>query len=219
MRISHQYRYVFLAYPRTASKSIQTLLKSTSEVSSQHISKTGQMRPFYIHMPARELKPFFERYGWDWDSYRRFCFVRNPFSRLVSLFHRRIEDKKFWYGHNPFLSNIMSLVIRALPRKSAFSLYMLTRNPQRGVARNFMSFIGDRNQTILVSDILRFENLSNELVSFLKEIGISILPEQIPHMNRSRSETHYSTYYNWFSKKRVEKIYAYEINHFGYRFD
>jgi hypothetical protein len=42
-------------------------------------------------MSARELKAEFDRRGWDWFGYRRFCFARNPYARLVSLFKRRQE--------------------------------------------------------------------------------------------------------------------------------
>ena len=32
-------------------------------------------------------KEIFDKKGWEWSLYRKFCVVRNPYDRVVSLYH------------------------------------------------------------------------------------------------------------------------------------
>ena len=98
MRISHKKKFIFLANPRSASTSIRKILDPYSDISSKLISEVDQNFPFYHHITALELKNIFEKKGWDWDSYTKFCIIRNPYERIVSLYHhqQKIQGFSLW---------------------------------------------------------------------------------------------------------------------------
>ena len=73
--------------PRAGSTTVRKNLDQYSDVKSVHVSETDADFPFFHHMTAAELKAAFESKEWQWDDYRKFCIVRNPYDRLVSLYH------------------------------------------------------------------------------------------------------------------------------------
>jgi len=94
MRISHRYKFVFLSHARTGSQTVRRLLDPFSDVTSVHYSQTDETNPFYNHISALELKNEFDRRCWDWSAYRKFCFTRNPWERVVSLYHHFVRGWK-----------------------------------------------------------------------------------------------------------------------------
>ena len=72
MRISHKYKFVYLAKYKTASSAIRTGLDPYSDI------KSTQLYPYYHHTPLAPLKAHFEEQGWDWESYYVFTSVRHP---------------------------------------------------------------------------------------------------------------------------------------------
>lgn len=218
MRLSHQRKFVFLAYPRTASSTIRSLLDEISEVKGVHLSDTTPEFPFHHHISARELKRVFDRHGWNWFQYKRFCVVRNPYTRLVSLFNRRREKESLWNPRIRLKGNLFNRLICRLPARPAFNLFVLTRNPRQGVARNLQSFIGDATGNVLVEDILQFEHLKEQLPEYLHGLGVEISADDIPKLNASSSQTSYVELYTDLTRRKVEQMYQYEIKRFGYKF-
>ena len=218
MRISHTYHYVFLAFPRTASLSIRRVLDEYSDIQSVHSSEVTPDFPFRHHISARELEPIFDTRGWQWDQYKRFCVVRNPYSRLVSLFYRRTLKGPRWDVRLPVKNNLSTLLLRILPRRSAFTFFIMTRSPYARPENNFLSFVSSESGKVLVSDILRFENLTQELPPYLNHLGIPISPDQIPHFNRSETLTDYRDLYTPFTREIVHRSYRAVLDQFGYEF-
>jgi hypothetical protein len=218
MRISHRHRFVFLAYPRAASHTTQQLLDDYADIESVHVSEASADFPFHHHMTARELKAEFDRRGWDWSEYRCFCFVRNPWARVVSLFKRRHEHEARFTRRIPLAANAANWIFRRLPAQTAFKAYVLSRGPHRGPARTLSSFIADENGRPLVDDVLRFERLSVELPAYLNALGVTICADDIPHLNRSADRSGYARWYDPTTKRKIETLYAREIEQFGYEF-
>jgi hypothetical protein len=218
MRISHRHRFVFLAYPRTASSTTQRLLDDYSDVLSVHVSETSVDFPFHHHITARELKAEFDRRGWDWFEYRRFCFVRNPYARVVSLFKRRREREARFTRRIHLAGNVANWIFRRLPADMAFKAYVLSRSPHRGPAGTLASFIADEDGRPLVDDVLRFERLSVVLPEYMNALGVTICGADIPHLNRSEDRSGYARWYGPMTKRKIETLYAREIEQFGYVF-
>ena len=87
MRISHRYRFIFFANPKTGSSSVRHFLNSYTDVMPvrDYRERTAD-NPFYPHITPKETRRLFEDYGWDFYGYTKFVFVRNPWDRLVSLY-------------------------------------------------------------------------------------------------------------------------------------
>lgn len=218
MRISHRHRFVFLANPRTGSTTVRKILDDYSDIKSVHVSQVDDVNPFYHHISAAELKIIFEKKRWPWEEYRKFCMVRNPFDRVVSLYflHQEILQGKV-KGKSAF-QRLLRLLKRKLRPVRDFEQYVMQINPEHRLTTSLKAFTCDSNGRQLVHDILMFENLKNDLPNYLFSLGIQITADHIPHLNASNSKKHYREYYNTATHNRVKHLYINEIEQFGYSF-
>lgn len=218
MRISHRYKFVFLAFPRTASTSVRRLLDPFSDVASVHKAQTTPDFPFYHHITADELKTIFDQRGWDWFAYQRFCVVRNPYDRAVSLFRHRTEKDAAGHARPNLFSSMMNVLYKKTPRRLAFPLFVCAIRSDAGVSKSLRAFICDRQGHPLVDDVLQFECLSEDLPGYLQTLGIEVQGEQLLRLNVSRDRAAYAGWYTPFTRKLIERKYNYELERFGYRF-
>jgi Sulfotransferase family len=218
VRISHKHKFIFLALPRTGSTTVRKILDDYSDIKSVHITQVTQQFPFYHHISARELKRIFDKRRWDWFAYQRFCVVRNPFDRVVSLYH---HHKKINYDKNrlktPLYRFIKYLHFRVRPELT-FSEYVMNLNPKGKLTTTLKEFICDDDGEFLVDDILTFETLACVLPDYLKLMGIFITSDEIPVLNSTEERKPYASYYTDKTRKIVESIYAYELERFSYVF-
>lgn len=218
MRISHRHRFLFLAYPRTASTSIRSLIDGYSDVTSVGFRQVTEESPFYHHIPAGELKSIFDSKDWNWCDYRHFCVVRNPFSRVVSLYHHHLKMKdRRQTRQSPAAKLMRRLALRKRPLPS-FRQYVLGIRNDNRLARNLPSFVCDKEGNALVEDILMFEKLDVELPGFLESLGVPVDSDELAVLNRSGIES-YRAFYDDDTSAFVAEFYRYEIERFGYRFD
>ena len=136
--------------------------------------------------------------GWDWDGYRKFCVIRNPYDRVVSLYHHRFDHLK----ESPV----------------SFKQFVFLLNPENRLHTTLKDFICDDKGQFLVRDILQFEYLAKQLPDYLKQAGIDLPSDSLPHLNASKSRRLYRDYYDAESEARVSMLYQYEIKRFGYAF-
>lgn len=219
MRISHKHRFVFLANPRTASTTIREILDDYSDIKSRYISEIDNNFPFYHHISARELKEIFDINGWDWFSYKRFCVVRNPFDRVVSLYHHKKSTFTEPDERRSRLYNLARKIKYKLSGDSNFENYVKHLNPAKRLTTSLKEFLCDEDGNFLVDDVLMFEKMETELPKYLKELGISIKRKDIPHMNPSSGRINYIEYYSPETQNKVEETYSYEIERFKYKYD
>ncbi|RDV24234.1 hypothetical protein DXV75_14545 [Alteromonas aestuariivivens] len=216
MRISHSHKFIFFATPRTGSTTVRNVLDRYSDISSVHVSEITKDFPFYHHISALELKRIFEQRGWDWDSYHKFCFVRNPYDRVVSLYHHYLKIRGEVSGHD--LRNILRKFKNAVTSPLSFKDYVMTLDPKDRLPTSLEAFLCDEKGNFLVDDILMYENLKTELPNFLKKLNISISEDDIPHLNASANRNKYRKYCDDELKDKIEHLYPYEFNRFGYSF-
>ena len=85
-------------------------------------------------MPACEAKRAFDERGWNWFEYNRFCIVRNPYARMVSLYHHYLNMRTRIAPDLAPISKLKALVkYRVLPQMS-FSEYILRPDKIRQIA-------------------------------------------------------------------------------------
>ncbi|MDH5389127.1 MAG: sulfotransferase family protein [Gammaproteobacteria bacterium] len=216
MRISHSHKFIFLATPRTGSTTARKVLDKYTDIASVHISMVSSDFPFYHHISALELKTIFEDRDWDWDSYEKFCFVRNPYDRVVSLYHHHLKMRK-----NLKVNSVRSFVRKLrymTTRTPSFRDYVMNINPKNRLPTSLESFLCDGNGDFLVNEVLMFEELEDELPKFLSKLDISITADDIPYLNASTGRQQYSKYYDEELKNKVRDLYEYEFDRFGYSF-
>jgi hypothetical protein len=216
MRISHQHKFIFFAVPRTGSTTVRSVLDDFSDVRSVHITDRTAEQPFYHHISPRELVGIFESRGWDFDEYRKFCFVRNPFDRVVSLFHHRL---RMIYGDDIF-GLIRRRVKVAVHRRKRFRQFVENRiiGCSGRLEEPVSSFITNDQGVPLVDDVLPFEQISSRLPQYLEEsFRLPVSAEDVPKKNSS-SRLHYSEYYDDHARSIVRSTYKSDLLSFDYSF-
>lgn len=215
MRISHRYKFVFFCNPKTGSESVREMLAPFSDVSSTVYKKRSAKNPFYSHMRPIEARRCFDGFGWDFNSYTRFVFVRNPWARLVSLYE---------------------MIRQGLGRKSkclSFNQWLYAIEPYGpgGGGEDWMRwrkygtysldhFASDDKGSLLVDKVIRLEDIDSQLIPFLKGLKLPGIEEEVvPHKNKGVRESHYAQYYSKEAAQRVREMYAYDIERFGYDFE
>lgn len=218
MRISHKYRFIFFAIPRTGSTTTRSVLDEFSDVKSLHITQLPPGFPFYHHISPLEVKIIFDKEGLSFFDYRRFCVVRNPYDRVVSLYHHHQRMKTERFINARIFKKFLYKINDVIRPTTTFRDYVMQINPAKREPTSIKSFISDNKGHLLINDILKFENLGEELPTYLANFGIQINADNVPHLNASENRQDYRVYYDEVTKQRVSNLYSYEIERFDYSF-
>lgn len=210
MVYSHRKKFLFIHIPKTAGTSLREVLNSHAAGSgflnflSRRITRLSPVlgqrlfyrwRTFEPHLqfsevqrllPSRELETCF-----------KFCFVRNPYERLVSFFrhiethkehpyHRRVEN---WGGFAGLVEHLEEL---AEPSQLSYTL------DQEG--RPSMDFVG------------RFENIHRDFGVVAGRLGIDA---SLPHRNANPGGR-WRDFYTDALRRRVCRFYDEDFVAFGY---
>ncbi len=221
MRISHRHRFVFFASPKTGSRSVRRLLDASAEIHGLPAEELTEDFPFYNHIRPVELRDIFASRGWDFDAYFKFVMVRNPWSRLVSLY----EMYAFREG-----GQLSRLRTRA-KRHQGFRAWVPTVDPEgrrtvgpgleKGVIRfgalSYVAFTGDEDGRPLVDEVIKLEEIESRLPPLLERLGVPV-PSRIPRTGRGRYRGDYRNYYDDATRELVGTLYEEDIERFGYTF-
>lgn len=179
-----------------------------------HVSRTGGTSvgkalfgPNYVHrpIPLRELEKWLSI-----DRYFKFCFLRNPWDKAVS---------QYFQARKP--NNLMDTG-RYLEYLSAnqltFSEWIkkITEHvPSKHLEWSGIEMVSDAGGNAKADFIGKFERLQED---FDKLCEVLELPRrELDHQNRTEREG-YTEYYDEESRSLVERIYARDIEYFGYVF-
>lgn len=156
-----------------------------------------------VHMLATEAKSMFSH---EWDSYFKFCFVRNPYEKAVSDYKWRLSKSKnkqiSFYEflqrmHNSRLADDDLIVPKPINNWDIYTI----------------------NDQIVMDFIGRYENLDEDFSMICKKIDIPFDPKLMPWAKKvDASSKNYQSYYDQDTRKLVEIIFANEIDQFKYTF-
>lgn len=212
MRISHKYKFIFFANPKTGSSSVRQFLNPYTDVQPvQNYLKRTPENPFYPHITPQETKILFQEFGWDFNSYNKFVFVRNPWARLVSLYEHVMRNPKNKMDFTPWLYSIS-------PHGKGGGGDDWQRWRKYGTY-SIEHYIKDDQGSILVDKVIRLEDIQKELRLFLMAMGLpDISGAKLNHRNKRKATAHYSKYYTETTRKYVYDLYRYDIINYGYSF-
>lgn len=221
-----RYRAIYFAIPKVANSSLKAisaeLLKS--EIDPSFLDPKWGAKPFRDRESRRSLKEkriLIDRHNLEqYREYWKFCFVRNPWDRLVSCFTEKINrhsksglddrrrDARVFAGLDGFSPGM------------SFEAFVLRvcEVPDSLADRHFMSqhlFVTDRKRRLLVDNVGRFETLDRDFAFALRQMGAGDF--KIPHLLKSKRGDH-RDYYTPRLKDLVAQRYGGDIGLFGYDF-
>ncbi len=173
--ICHRYKTVFVHIPRNAGQSIEhvfiKLLNLTWETRAPLLLKTNDRPEFgpprLAHLKADEYVRYEYLTQDMFNDYFKFAFVRNPWSRMISIykssgFHKKCDFKTFLIGHF---------------KDAIFNELRWFVGPQS-------DFVYTDHGDLLVDFVGRFEDLQNGFDRVCEAIGLPIT--QVPHVHESK---------------------------------
>ena len=148
---------------------------------------------FYAHMSAAEVKTLIGEE--TWNSYYKFCFERNPWDRVISLYYWRCRSEP-----RPMISEfIASGALKRLKRRG-LELYSI-------------------DGQVAVDKICRFEDIAAELESIRTRLGI---PEKfvVPHAKSRfrKDQRSYRDILDAEQQTRITELFSDEIKLMNYEF-
>ncbi len=217
MLISHRYKFIYLKTTKTAGTSVEVALepyalpinfkrdkenKNDAVVTEYGIvgarGKCGNQHQWFHHMGARKVKA---QIGDDiWNSYYKFCNIRNPWDKTVSAFH---------FHHSEIKNEKKEIIFRT------FKDWL--EQGENLMHDRAIYFI---NNAPVADDVIRYETLASDLHRICNRFGVPTV--EIPTLKskeRGAEKIDFREYYNEKSKKLIEKLYNIEIHHYGWSFD
>ena len=175
-----------------------------------HINKTGgtsiakALNLLLRHNTA--LEKIAEVGEQKWHNLYTFAFVRNPWDKVVSHFHYRIQTNQTGLEVNPIeFKDWVQLTYGQQDPK-------YYDNPKMFMPQS--DWITDHDGSVLVDFVGRFENLNEDFNTICKQIGRNV---SLPHVKSSK-RGNYREYYDDLTIKIVEEWFSKDIDKFGYRF-
>lgn len=215
MPIDYKKRFIFVHIPKTAGTSIESHLFNIPlnkddiidysslplEYQNKHLIGNENQFTRMIHYPIKKIIKV--KHNININDFFIFCFVRNPFDRLVSEYH-------YFRFPNiiPFKDYVKYIVKQTFDLgklEKWFSAHLL---PQY----DFISI----NDKIYCNFIGRFENLEEDYKFICKKLDIK--EHGLPHYKKSRRDTDYRIYYDDETRAIVENCYKKDLENFNYEY-
>jgi len=212
--ISHEYKFIFIKNIKVAGTSVEAFFEkycvdpdvkyAVESNTDEKISKygiigsreQGKFSIWFNHINAASIK---KNIGDKiFNSYFKFCVVRNPYDKMVSYFH--------WRGHK-YNENLEEM-------KKEFKEFCKIHN-----CNNMYLF--SINGKPICDYYIKYENLFEDIEEVCKKLKIkNYLPIVL---NNYKSETRsvkidYRKYYDNETREIVYRNHMNEINFFGYQF-
>ncbi|MEM8789824.1 MAG: sulfotransferase family 2 domain-containing protein [Pseudomonadota bacterium] len=217
MLVSHTKGFVFLKTRKTAGTSIEMLLEpfcvppgqDVAEIAPAKRSRYGIVgargvpgqrtvwrRDWRNHMPAERVRRNLG--ARRWDRYVKISAVRNPFDRMVSLYH--------WLTGDP----------RQSPGCIARFRRWLAAETWPDDAR-----IVQIGGAWVVDRLIRFEHLTADLVSLSRALGLALNPAALPQAKRAAPAAgpDPAAYFDAACTDIVRRRMAWAFEHGGYAED
>lgn len=225
MVISHKHKFVFIHSPKTAGTSIrkvfcyspyfnkELIIGRWHNIRQEQYTKSPFIsRDIWTHTTALAGKEFFKKNGWNWDSYFKFGFIRNPWDRMMSSYRYLIENIKNRKNPNPKNVEIYE-TFRDKPIKDFIM--------EKSVGDPTLKYLCDKNGNLMVDYLGKFETLQRDIKSIIARIDPNIEDCQwsLPHINKTKKTQHYSEFYDSESKEKVRSVCWKTIELGDYKFE
>ena len=192
MPINHKYKLCYVHIPKTAGTSITNLFE---------FKQGGHTKMSEISKP---------------NNYLLFTVIRNPWDRFASAFYYSCMKKNMWHDNiNNKTPHPDYLTLKDLEFNEAIRKYY---NKELNLTSlHFLPMIHYLNDDLSKLDlIIRYENLSEDICTLLKKIGLN---KELTVMNSSNRKQDYRLLYEEDTKQMIYELYKNDIETFNYTFE
>lgn len=196
MLVNHQHKIVSVSVPKTGSTSIHHALMGATGT----VFKAKNSAASIYHLSAQDIKQIMGPV--KFNSYYSFGVVRNPFDRVVSLFHDFGDQRG------------------AIKSKSFEDFVLNELQPRWGANVHFLpqEFFLAEDGKIITTDVFRFEDgVENALKFIVEKLGIRDV--EIGHARKSERGDWSAYYSNGKVAEIVATMYKPDFDMFGYDID
>jgi hypothetical protein len=206
MIISAQHRFIFVAIPKTGTHAVRQALRE--HMGPQDMEQVGlfvnRKMPIpelakigHGHLSLQQVRPYFRPD--DFDGFFKFAFVRNPFDRFISYCAFMTRE------HGQFEKNPQGVMRHFIDNPQWQHILF---QPQH-------SFVTDAGGQLLTDYLGRVEAMQQSYDVAAEKIGIPSRPLERVNASKRRD---YRDYYDQPLIDGVAKLYARDLELFGYEF-
>ena len=210
-------KLVFIHVPKCAGTSIENMIMGdrksfkVKDIGSTHVKADGFLE--FAEGKHKPLRYYQENFKEAFESYYFFTFVRNPWSRLHSLYNymrfsdfRRGSNK---YVHSNSFNQWVSIVCDKI--KNGESVLQLT-----GYSPFQISFLKNKQNNLDSLDFIgKFENFKQDFSVIDQKFNFS---KKNVLLNVSPKQQKYTDAYSSESKQKVSQVFEEDIDAFKYTF-
>ena len=201
--VNDEKKFIFIHVPKNAGTSMYQVF--------------GNVSPDHDwHAPARALRKLVPGFA----DYYKFAIIRNPWDRMVSLFHMiKAREPQGPQEFNEWVTTYDDSAMRRAYLKGdkwfgqnahwQTDIVSSARKPQ-------VDYINDDFGKIIIDRTVDYENLHIGLADVAKQLGIQLPP--VPHVRPRQDKTPYREFYNQKGLDHIEKYFAKDIKAFNYQF-
>lgn len=236
--INHDLKAIYLHIPKNGGLYIEHVLNKYYNFKSYYLTHENHslfgdektINNGFLHLKKDGLYKYFETSQKfnnimdmnedKWNSYYKFTFVRNPYTKFVSAFNYLqaglIASESA--SESASETNIKQEIdINSILDKEQFGAYVYTH-----MCITQKEHMKDKNTHINYDFIGRFENLNEDLITILKNMGIT----EIKHgkyiknsirVNSNKIDAIYNDIYNNELLDKVNKYFEEDFNQFDYK--
>jgi len=218
----HKYRAIYFFIPKVACTSLKAVCVDLVYAKGKQIFIEIDPRLPYEARYHNIPLPYVPRNQiYKYRNYFKFCFVRNPWDRIVSCYCEKIENQNF--NKDTYPNAVYNCLVKYGVFKDNMSfdefVYAIKKIPDNEADTHFKSqysFIAGQHGELLVDFIGKFENLEEDFKKIAKRLGFSMI--KLPHKAQCYHR-HYSTYYTNETRQIIAERFKKDIEMFGYQFE
>ena len=221
--VNHEKKAIFIHIPKTAGIFIRSTLDKNYEFDTflcnrndhkQYCNTKDELNKnklltfcnnksiLQYYKTSEELTNLLDLNDEKWKEYYKFCFVRNPYSRVVSGWNYIMETDKLNINFEIYLS------YKDIVTENEYSHVFL---PQ-------CEHLYDENDNYFMNFVGKFENLEDDFKTVLLNIGFE--EKDITHNTKSKNKREHGSYKKYYTQKSldmVNEIYKKDFERLDYK--
>jgi chondroitin 4-sulfotransferase 11 len=194
MPISTKLRSIFIHIPKNAGTSVLHALG---------------MVEYEGHIPWWEYRQMDPR---KWDSYFKFAIVRNPWERTVSNYLYARMRRSYWHSSDTQVHPDFQ-TLEGLTFAQCIPLIPKLRHPGWRSQSYWICNSAGKN---MMDYVCRHEQLEEDMAHVWRVLGVQ---RSLPQINvTEKKSTDWRSFYDKSTEEAVQRLYAVDVDHFGYAF-